>query len=115
MKNLLPDEWVALGLIITGAVGGFIGWIKAYEQSGIEQPLSLKLWGIGRRMMMGGFVGFLVYQFTLIYSVSSAWGYVCAGILGVFAAEGLELGWHVVKKRIAAMTQTPEQDKEVKP
>lgn len=108
MKNLLPDEWVALGLVITGAIGGFIGWIKAYEQAAIEQPLSLKLWGITRRMIMGGFVGFLVYQFTLIYSFSTAWGYVGAGILGVFAAEGLELGWHIVKARVSAMTRTPE-------
>lgn len=110
MRNLIPEEWIAFGLVITGAVGGFIGWLKAYEESPVEQPLSMKVFGVVRRVVMGGFVGFLIYQMSLIYDMGTAWACVLSGLLGVFSAEGLELAWHVVKTRVQAFTKTPPPD-----
>lgn len=105
------DEWlVAAGLVLTGAVGGLIGWCKAYESSDVEMPLSIKLWGLSRRVLMGGFVGFLVLQLSTIYGFATAWGYIASGLLGVFAAESLDIGWFIVKQRVAAWTKTPPPD-----
>lgn len=111
MKNILSDEWwVGAGLVLTGAVGGFIGWIKQYESSSVEQPLSLRAWAMARRMAMGGFVGFLIYQLCKIYLGLSPWGFIASGLLGVFAAEALDVGWFIVKQRVAVITKTPPPD-----
>jgi len=100
VKNWIPDELVAIGFIVTAAIGGLVGYIKSYEQDGVERPFRVKAWGITRRMIMAGFAGWLIYQLTIIYAISNAWGHVLSGIVGMFAAEFFEVLWVIVRQRI---------------
>ena len=104
VKNWFVEEYAWIGFIATAMIGGFVGWLKAYEQSDHEVPLRIKLYGIARRVLMAGFAGWMIYQITIIYTISNAWGHVLSGIVGMFAAEFFELLWNVVKARLAAMS-----------
>lgn len=103
MKNWIPEELAALGFIVTSCIGGLVGYIKSYEQDGVERPFRVKAWGVARRMLMGGFAGWLIYQLTIIYSISNAWGHVLSGIVGMFAADFFEVMWVLVRARLQAM------------
>ena len=111
VKNWIPDELAWIGFVFTAIIGGIVGFIKAYEQSAVELTKRAIAWGILRRSVMAGFAGWLVYQLTLIYGLSNAWGHVLAGITGVFASEAFEVAWFVVKTRITAMTGAKEPPK----
>jgi len=106
VKSWIPDELVAVGFIVTAAIGGLVGYIKSYEQDGVERPFRVKAWGIARRMAMAGFAGWMIYHITIIYSISNAWGHVLSGVVGMFAAEFFEVLWVVVRRRIQNMTGT---------
>ena len=103
VKNWLIDELTGIGFIITAMVGGVVGFIKAYEQAEVETTLSAKFWAAMRRMFMGAFAGFLIWQISLEYPIGSAWGHVISGIVGIFAAEFFELLWVAVKRRLEIM------------
>ena len=103
VKNWIPEELAWIGFIVTAAVGGVVGYIKNYEQAVVEHPWRVRLWGISRRVLMAAFAGWIVYQFTLIYAISDAWGHVLSGIIGMFAAEFFEVLWVLVRGRVTAM------------
>jgi uncharacterized membrane protein YeaQ/YmgE (transglycosylase-associated protein family) len=94
------DEWAWVGFIVTAIIGGIVGYIKSYEQSGVEQDLRTKVWGIIRRVIMAGFAGWLCYQLTIAYTLSNSWGHILSGISGMFAAEFFEVLWLIVSARM---------------
>jgi hypothetical protein len=108
VKNWLPDELAWVGFVVTAIVGGIVGYIKAYEQAGVETTMQFKFWGIVRRVVMSGFAGFLLYQLSVEYSLSQAWGYMLSGIVGMFAAEFFEVMWIIVRNKVRLLTGTPE-------
>ena len=103
VKNWIPEELAWIGFIVTAMIGGIVGYIKSYEQDSIERTWKFKLWGIARRVAMAGFAGWLIYQMTVIYAISNAWGHVLSGIVGMFAAEFFEVMRVVVRTRVQAM------------
>ena len=103
VKNWLLDEFAWIGFILTAMVGGVVGFIKSYEQAAVETTLRAKVWAIVRRVFMAGFAGFLIWQLSIEYNLSSAWGHVTSGIVGMFAAEFFEVLWVSVKTRIELM------------
>lgn len=115
MKSWLPDELAAVGFILTAMVGGFVGFLKAYEQAGVQITLKTALWGIFRRLLMGAFAGFLIYQLSTIYGWSSAWTHVLSGVAGIFASEFFEVLWAIGRHRLNMLAgknadkQEPEQ------
>lgn len=104
VKNLFSEDLVWIGFVITAMVGGLVGFIKDYERAGVETTWRAKAWGILRRVIMAGFAGHLLFQLSVEYSVSQAWGGVAAGIVGMFAAEFFEVLWVVVRARMQAIT-----------
>lgn len=109
VKNWLSDEYAWLGFILTAMVGGIVGYIKSYEQAGVESTLSVKVWAIIRRVIMAGFAGWLLYQFSIEYHISNAWAHIMSGITGMFAAESFEVLWNVVRARLLAISGTKEK------
>ena len=96
VKNWLPDELAWLGFIVTAMAGGVVGFIKSYEQAGVETSIMAKVWGIIRRVL------------SIEYALSNAWGHVLSGIVGMFAAEFFEVLWVVVRGRLQAITGTKQ-------
>lgn len=100
----LENELTAIGFIVTAVIGGVVGWIKGYEQANVETTAEEKFWSILRRVIMAGFAGWILYQFSVEYKISNAWGHILSGVVGMFAAEFFELIWTVGKNRLLAMT-----------
>lgn len=96
----MKDEYAWIGFVVTAMLGGIVGYIKQYEMLTIELSISQKFWGIARRVFMAGFAGWMMWQFSLEFKFSSAWGHIMSGITGMFAAEFFEVVWLVVKSRI---------------
>jgi L-serine deaminase len=99
-EGAMKDEFAWIGFVVTAMVGGVVGYIKQYEILPIEQSTAQKLWGISRRVFMAGFAGWMVWQFSIEFKFSSAWGHILSGITGMFAAEFFEVVWVAVKSRI---------------
>ena len=105
----IENEWVALGFIFTACVGGVVGWIKAYEQSKVESTKVEKFWSILRRVIMAGFAGWILYQFSIEFKLSNAWGHILSGVVGMFSAEAFELMWSIVQKKAKTLSGTDDK------
>lgn len=92
------DDWIekvesflltrpGIGFIILAMVGGIVAHIRAYEQAKIELSLRQHVWGIIGRIISSGFMGLITYFTWNATGWSQAWGFVAAGIIGLFATE----------------------------
>jgi len=104
VKDWLTNELAWMGFVMTAMIGGIIGYIKAYEQAGIETTTAHKVWSIVRRVIMAGFAGWMIWQLSQEYTISTAWGHIMSGIVGMFAAEFFEVLWVQVRQRLQSLT-----------
>ena len=78
-------------------VGGVVAHIRSYEQAKIELTLRQHMWGLVGRVISSGFMGLITYFTWNATGWTEAWGFVAAGIIGLFATEASVAVFHIGK------------------
>lgn len=102
-KNLLKwavENFPWLGYVVMASLGGVVAHIRNYEAQGKVLTLKQHLFGSLLRVIVSGFAALLMYYIMLwqFGTADKPLGYLCAGLVGHFAPEALDLMWSIVKK-----------------
>lgn len=93
----------AFGFIVMACVAGVVAHIRAYEQAKIELTWRQHVWGLLGRVISSGFMGLITYFTWSATGWTQAWGFVAAGIVGLFATEASVAVFYIGKAKLEKM------------
>lgn len=91
-----------IGFVALAMFGAGVAFARALDLSP-NPPVRIRFFAeLARKLIIGMFVGVLMYAFTKTYGPQPPLVWVVAGLSGAFATEALDLLWVFIRDRVFA-------------